>query len=665
MNRYSIAALSVLASVLIFGASYAYAEEAGAKPFVAKTYQINQPSFEVGKDNGTPAEWNANPAVYSHDLSESHTGNACLKWSNDDPSRYLLCSQHVAIKPGDAVVISAWIKTKNVADGLATVCMEWSNKKGEWLGGAYLHGVDGTNDWTQIVGHAEIPEEAKEGSITLSCYGTQSATGTAWFDDIEIRPYIPTFFSAMTTSKYRHQTIGGPVRIFVGLNTRFYKLALPGPNDQLTVSGETLKQPLILKPTGATKDSLEFLLDSDSLAAGTYCAEYKTSNPINGQEEKISCNIIKLDKFPERKTYIDDQRRFIVDGKPFFPLGFYFGGVKPEELNIYADSKFNCIMPYHSISRESLDLLQSKGIRCFYSVKDYYQGLSCKTDEEGRARTTSKINELKDHPAIIAWYINDELPLTMIEQLSGHRDLCEQLDPGRPTWVVLYQYTQIRSYIPTFDVIGTDPYPIPHKPASVAYDWARITNEGVFGAHAMVQVPQAFNWGAYKKSVEEKKKTRTPTPEELRGMCWMNIAGGANGLILYSWFDLWKMDKTIEQGGQALVAEPFEERWASLKQLGEEISGCFPILLGDETPLAVTADSSSDPAVVSRLFGAGGATWLLLVNTAEEPKEAVYTIPAGAKLRQTKLGSAAEQDGNRIRITIPALEPRLIEILAK
>ena len=33
----------------------------------------------------------------------------------------------------------------------------------------------------------------------------------------------------------------------------------------------------------------------------------------------------------------------------------YFGAVKPEELEIYADSKFNCLMPYHAISRESLD----------------------------------------------------------------------------------------------------------------------------------------------------------------------------------------------------------------------------------------------------------------------------------------------------------------------
>lgn len=665
MNRIYAASLSVAAAFVI-ACSFSYA----ASP-TAKTYQIDEPSFEVVQENGTPAKWSADPSVYAHDLSEAHTGNASLKWSNDNPERYRLCTQKVNVKPGEAVLISVWTKTRNVTNGAAALCMEWQNQEGEWLGGAYAHGTRGTNDWTQIVAQAEVPKEAKEGSVSLSCYGTQGACGTAWFDDVEIRPYIPAFFSAMTTNKYRHQTIGGPVKVFVGLNNRFYNLTIPRPEDELIVSGPALKQPLIVKPSGATTDSLEFTVDSDALPAGKYSACYKTSNPLNNQEEKIECAIIKLDSFPNRKTYIDDNRRFIVDGKPYFPLGFYFGGVKPEELEIYADSKFNCIMPYQPISRESLDLLQSKGISCFYSVKDYYQGLSCSTDEQGRERTTQKINELKDHPAIVAWYINDELPLTMLDKLAGHRDLCEQLDPGRPTWVVLYQYNQIRSYIPSFDVIGTDPYPIPSRPASAAYDWAKSTFEGVFGAHAMIQVPQAFNWAAYKKTTAEKQQNRTPTPEELRGMAWMNIAGGANGLIFYSWFDLWKMAKTVEQGGQALVAEPFEKRWADLKKLGEEISDCFPILLGAEPVAAVCADESSDPAIVSRLFGTDGATWLLLVNTAEEPKEAVYSIPDSAKLGQTKLGgdntsnAVAKQDGNRLRIVLPALEPRLIEIKTK
>ena len=163
-------------------------------------------------------------------------------------------------------------------------------------------------------------------------------------------------------------------------------------------------------------------------------------------------------------------------------------------------------MAYPQLSRETLDALHEAGIASIYSVKDFYEGLACKTDDEGRERTSKKIEELKDHPAIIAWYINDELPLSMRETLAAHRDLVEELDPGRPAWVVLYQIEEIREYIPTFDVIGTDPYPISTKSASLAWDWSRRTNEAVFGFHANWQVQQYFNWANYRQN---DKNTRT------------------------------------------------------------------------------------------------------------------------------------------------------------
>ena len=654
------------AVVFCFAALLAAIVPAGVQG-AEKTYDVANASFEAAGDNGIPESWRGDSKVYSFDQTQAHSGKASMKWSNDDPERYRLCYQNVDVKPGEAVVFSGWVKTENLKNGKATFCMEWSDAKtGSWLGGAYATGINGTNDWTRVSMHAEVPEEAKEGSIHITCYCTKRATGTAWFDDIEIKSYIPTFFSAMTTNRYRHQTVGGPVKVFVGVNNKFYKTDLNERPGRLVVSGSTLEKDIVLAPSDVTSDSIEFTVDSDALPVGEYKLEYQTVNPISEKPETISKMLYKLAQFPECKTRIDEHRRFIVDGKPFFPLGMYFGAVKPEELEIYADSKFNCLMPYHAISREALDLLQQKNVRCIYSVKDLYVGLRCKTDEEGRAKTVETINALKDHPAIFAWYINDELPLSMLDQLTGHRDLCESLDPGRPTWVVLYQYKQIRSYVPTFDVIGTDPYPIPSKPASMAYEYAKSTYDGSFGAHAMIQVPQAFNWASYKHSREDKEKQRTPTNEELRSMAWMNIAGGANGLIFYSWFDLWKMSKTVEQGGTALVAEPFEERWKNLKALGEEISSCFPILLGVEDTMEVTPAEESDAAVVSRLYGANGSTWLLIVNTSDkETKTAVYEIPANAKLGETKLGSPAKQEGNKILIDLPPLEPRLIEVRSK
>ncbi|MBR5759362.1 MAG: hypothetical protein IKX88_12280, partial [Thermoguttaceae bacterium] len=284
------------------------------------------------------------------------------------------------------------------------------------------------------------------------------------------------------------------------------------------------------------------------------------------------------------------------------------------------------------------------------------------TMEEGNEKTEKTVNALKDCPGVIAWYINDELPATMIDDLAARRDQMEALDPGRPTWVVLYQVDELRLYLSTYDVIGSDPYPISSKAPSTAADWTQKTMSAGFGKRAVWQVPQIFNWASYKKSESEKKESRAPTFEEMRGMAWMCVANGANGLIFYSFFDLFKMDKTIDEGGQALVREPFDERWAEVKKMAQEIRDQFPILLsaGETLDISATDDSSEDS--IWRLYGAEEGTWLLVVNKSQEPRQAAFAVPDGAKVVETRLGSTATQDGTTVRVDLGALEPRLILI---
>ena len=69
---------------------------------------------------------------------------------------------------------------------------------------------------------------------------------------------------------------------------------------------------------------------------------------------------------------IGKNRELRVNGKPFFPLGTYWGGINENDIAIYADSPFNCLMPYGSPNREELDMAQERGIRIIYSIKDYY-----------------------------------------------------------------------------------------------------------------------------------------------------------------------------------------------------------------------------------------------------------------------------------------------------
>ena len=651
---WALAAVWTLSSSTLLGA--AETEAGTALPAIPNA------SFEVANAEGTmPYEWNGPKENFARDTDVVRSGAASFRWTNSDPARYPLSSARVkSLLPGHAYRVSGWVKTKNVTGGSASICVEWSGTDGKWLGGAYLQGVRGTNDWKQIQTIVRVPENAVNPHVT--CYGTKDAVGTAWFDDLEIQPYFPPVVTAMTTDHYRAQTIGGEVKLHVGLGYD-EKQFTPELQKQIFVeiseaAGGKVVQ--TLRTFTLSPRQITFAFDSSTLPNGSYVLTLHLPSPGKGTTETASLKLTKLETFPERKAYFDEHQRLIVDGKPFFPFGLYFHRPAPEDVERLADSPFNCIMSYPGMPREMLDSLHAHGIRSIYSVKDFYEGLAANSDEEGRKKTIERINSLKDHPAIIAWYVNDELPLSMRDVLSAHRDLVEELDPGRPAWAVLYQIEEIRDYLPTYDVIGTDPYPISSKPASMAYVWAKKTHDACFGCRPCWQVPQYFNWQNYRKNDE---KDRTPTYDEMRAMTWMALAGGANGIIGYSYFDFFRNYADGDGSPEARKAS-FDRTWEDVCRIGREIRRYESVLLSVETPETVTPRDGSAPAVVTRLYAQDGAVWLMAVNTETEKKTAEFTIPAGMKVRNAQdwPGLKLSQDGSVLKVELEGLAPAFLQL---
>jgi hypothetical protein len=577
----------------------------------------------------------------------------------------VLCGSAIKLEPGKQYEFGAWIRTENVtgSGGGATLCVQWWQEDGTFIGGDYPSGVKGTsNGWKHVTGRTrKVPENAARMDLTL--YLRKGCVGTAYWDDVSLTEYQPPLMTLLLTDCYRDRTDGGRARVSAAINLDSYSLAPESVSCVLDVRNPQGVMVVSVEPVSVSSEAADFVIDADALAPGEYTLACRISAREGALTGSASGRLIRVETFPERKSFIDSHGRLILDGEPFFPLGTYWGGVSPEQLAIYSDSAFNCLMPYARIPRETLDALQAAGIRVIYSVKDLYGGRAgLKDEEEARAKITSIVSDLKDHPAIMAWYINDELPLSMFDALKGHRDLLEELDPGRPTWVVLYQVGQVRSDIPTFDVIGTDPYPIPRSPASKALSYTRETVAASFGYRPVWMVPQIFNWASYKKDPEEKKKHRSPTLEEMRSMAWQCIAGGANGLVFYSWHDLWRMDKTVEQGGRALVREPFEERWKDVRTMAAEIGEHIPILLSVDTPLPlVSADGPTN--VAWRLYAYQGDTVLVAVNSADEPAQAAFTFGDDLLQAYASLGSRTLRLNDRtVLLEFAPLEARVIHI---
>jgi hypothetical protein len=625
---------------------------------------VRNPSFEQLGEHGWPVGWEKEPPVYSPTDEIARTGERCLKWQNDDPDRYVLLSQEVPAEPGRRYEFEVWVRTEDLQGGGsgATTCMQWSDADGDFLGGTWPAGVKGdTLEWTRIRAVSDrVPDDAA--TVTVLCYVRKDMTGTAWFDDCSVRQYRGPLLETMTTNLYRGRTTGGIVEVHAGVNLQDYDYAPRDVRATLAVRSADGNVVRTVRPDSRSVSELTFSFATRSLPMGEYDLVLQAGTADGELSGELTTQMRRTDHAPDYHAYIDEHQRLIVDGQPVFPLGTYWNRLPDYEtslveqhLDIYADSAFNCLMPYDSwdIDEGQLDACHERGISVIFSVKSFYAGRhGLRTREDARQRIEEYVTRFGDHPAIIAWYINDELPLSMYDQLRAHQLWMEELDPTRPTWSVTHRIGQITEHLGTFDVIGTDPYPIPHRTVALPLRWTRRTVQDTLNLKPVWMVPQIFNWASYHR--DETENYRPPTLEEMRSMAWQCIAGGANGLVFYSWMDLWRVE---QRGG-----ESFDERWAEVRQMAAEIDRFVPLLLSVE-PAMQPRRVEAPETVGWRVYGQDRQTFLVAVNADREPVTATFEFPRTTAEHEVLFRSPrVEADGARVQVRLDALEPTVIAL---
>ncbi len=639
---------------------------------------IKNPSFEaVGKKvAGTgavlPQGWVMDSHVFRRDDGVAHSGGASLRYENGDKDRYVFCKQTCELVPGRKYRYSVWIKTKDMKGAKAsdggTVCIEWSDTDGRWMGGSYAKAVPGTSDWTRISRVIRVPEGAT--SPRLQLYARKNSTGTAWFDDVElVRVADPPLSTIVASPVYRGWITVDEQKNIVPREAVIRARAALADYD---ISPEQVELRAVLRKVndageleekvlqevngkpGELKIGSKILPDAADLkfsTAGLLEGTYDVETRLIGPEGK--CLATKHDKLVRMgddlkpHSRIDEHNRLLIDEQPFFPLGMYWSGINEKDLQKYSRSKFNCLMPYGSPNSRQMDMAQKHGLKVIYSVKDWYFGskgcpgrIKSIADEEPAIR--KRVREMRDHPALLAWYLNDELSESFMPQLEAHQRIVSEEDPGHPTWAVLYQISQVGKHARTCDVIGSDPYPIGRplpKTAMpvVASQWTAETSRQMRYARPMWQVPQIFNWANYRKDEQWKKHARTPSFEEMRSMAWQCIAEGATGLIFYSWFDI-KRNPDV----------PFDTQWERLQRIAAEIDGLTPILLSvDPAPAAESIVPKRPEGLHVLSKSHGGKLYIFAVNDGTAETTVEFKVKTSKAV--TVLGGEANDraDGER------------------
>jgi hypothetical protein len=274
-----------------------------------------------------------------------------------------------------------------------------------------------------------------------------------------------------------------------------------------------------------------------------------------------------------------------------------------------------------------LDQIQEHGLKLVYCMNDvyptatYFDKKKWEGVEGNDAISAAVVAAYKNSPAILAWYLNDELPHKLVPQLEDYYQRTATADPSRPCFIVLCNKSELQYFPTTTDILGVDPYPIPKDPITRVSSFVDKASAAVAGHKPVWLVPQAFGWYQYNSkntdrghtpTEAELKDGRAPTFEEERCMTYLGLVHGAKGLIYYCYYDM----RLLPQ---------YAEMWGWMKKIAGEVKELEPVLLSPEDLGSVKTTPDSDPVHTS-LKRANGRLYLLAVNSGAAPCHAQFDL---------------------------------------
>lgn len=538
-------------------------------------------------------------------------GRRAILFESDEPCKGKCPSVELDVNPGYQYEFTAIIRHNLAEGGIPEMALSWFDANGRRISAAVAKPLNDNevlpDGWVRYGAKTPIiPAHAAR--AILHVYVCHGGKGTAVFDRFTLKRLDAKWVGPLLTSAYQNVAVGGKVRFAVPLY-HFESLRIPKNEVRAEFSfvGADGK-PLVLPPSAIDGRHAEVSVDVSRLAKGRHSAvfELKTDKRSYGSSK---CVFSRVEVLPERRVWIDSRKRLIVDGKPFFMLGMYWRKVTDDELDVFCPSPFNTILPCQRPVRAQFDLCQKRGLKMCYPFEHRY-------DVPGEDTNVVRIvKDLKDHPSLLLWYLNDERPASLVNQVRKRHDLVLSLDDQHPTWSVTDKPTLCRDFLGTFEIFGTDAYPIGNstprysRPLEMVLSYSRIAREGCMDLYPMWHVPQAFDWRWFRKNWKDYLDVRYPTREELRQMTWQYLSAGANGIMYYSFNTLRDYAKGAD----------FDAKWAELKEIAAEVKSFEKVFLADEDHPTVTGTTAH---VGARAWRCDGEIWLLAVNATRSSQKA-------------------------------------------
>ena len=618
---------------------------------------LKNPDFEQGF-----AGWRESGPLWRVEDGAGYDGTKGLVWACDDATKYRYPAQYVKLEAGCAYRISALVKVDELkgVDGPA-VGFEWFDTNGTWVAGAYAKPVDDNgalkDGWVRYEGVTRMMKSSDARGGVL-CMLRKGATGKVRFDNIAFErvPVRPVNF--LCTSAYRDSAADGNLRVLASINAdpNIHAAALV----VRTAAGETRT----LSPISFSDEAAVFSVPVAELAMGKQKLAFRLvlrkDGTIFGTAEIAFERTAAA--LPRRVSF-DSQRRMLLDGKKFFPLGHYTGQMSVEDMEQYKRGPYNFAIQYAGITTAQLDRWQQAGVYVVSDVRGLIYGdpyatkINIKKPEDTKAALKRRFEAIGSHPALVMWYLNDEAPVSMVPNTTVAHEFLHEIDPERATITCLCHPNTVRDFLPSYDVMAHDCYPIgndkgPRSDLERVTRQMRVIEENMASMRPLWFIPQTFDWRwHYPKERWPKcnlQYLRMPTREEMANMTWQGVACGANGIVSYSYSSIRKKTK----------GEEFEKAWGDTCAVAFEVKSMEDVLLADDVTAEFAVGCKMLPKYLPvRFWRHEGRVWMLAVNATREPMKA--KLPLGSRYQDftAKIGGGVTllPDGSTLDLDFPPM----------
>ena len=282
------------------------------------------------------ANWRKPGSMWRVEDGAGYDGTRGLVWECREVGKREYPAQYVQLEAGSAYRITALVKVDDLKGASSpAVGFEWFGVDGKWIAGAYTKPVDDNgalkDGWMRYEGVTRMmtSTDARGGVL---CMVQKGATGKVRFDNVTFErvPFNPVSF--LCTSAYRDSAAAGDLRILASINadTNLHVATL-------TV-GLANGDARTLKPIQFLNDAATFAVPVSELAMGKQMLAFRLAARTDGRvlgTSEIAFGRTDARRAPRRRVSFDSQRRMLLDGKKFFPLGHYTGQMSVEDMEQY------------------------------------------------------------------------------------------------------------------------------------------------------------------------------------------------------------------------------------------------------------------------------------------------------------------------------------------